>query len=110
MVNIKGHCLRIFSGSMAFIRKHSKRGFKYACVGTSGFLIDAAVLYYLTQFIHIWYVASELFATLVTFASNYLLNTYWTYRDAMKKLQQNEITAFSLASGNNSPKTELSET
>ena len=82
MVNIKE------SRALAFIRNHLKRGFKYACVGTSGFFMDAAILFYLTQYIHIWYVLSELFATLITFVSNYLLNTYWTYRDAMKKLNE----------------------
>jgi putative flippase GtrA len=76
---------------IAFIRKHLKRGFKYACVGTSGFLIDAAVLYSLTQYVHIWYVLSELFATLITFATNYFFNTYWTYRDAMKKLENTQV-------------------
>ena len=80
--------IQIFSSLKKFIRKHLKRGIKYACVGTSGFLLDAAILYSLTQYGHLWYVFSELWATLVTFATNYLLNTYWTYRDAMKKLEE----------------------
>lgn len=71
----------------AFVRDHLKRGFKYACVGTSGFLIDVLLLYCLTQYAHIWYILSEVIATLVTFVTNYFFNTFWTYRDAMKKLE-----------------------
>ena len=70
----------------AFIHKHLKRGLKYSCVGTSGFLMDVGILYALTQYGHIWYITSEVLATLVTFVTNYFFNTYWTYRDAMKKL------------------------
>ena len=68
------------------IRKHLRRLLKYAIVGTSGFLIDAAILYMLTQYGHMWYIVSEAFATLVAFVTNYIGNTVWTYRDAMKKL------------------------
>jgi len=76
---------------LAFVHKHLKRGFKYACVGTTGFFVDAGVLYYLTQYVHVWYIFSEVFATLVAFISNYFLNTYWTYRDAMKRLDNTQM-------------------
>lgn len=80
----------------AFIRKHLKRGFKYACVGTTGFFLDVGILYSLVQFVHIWYITSEIVATLITFVTNYLFNTYWTYRDAMKKLEENKKNETSL--------------
>lgn len=70
----------------AFIHQHLRRGLKYAVVGTCGFLMDVALLYAFTQYGHIWYITSEILATLVTFVTNYWFNTYWTYRDAMKKL------------------------
>jgi putative flippase GtrA len=60
---------------------------KYATVGTTGFFIDASVLYVLTEYGHIWYILSEAFATLVAFVTNYAGNTLWTYRDAMKALR-----------------------
>jgi putative flippase GtrA len=77
----------------AFIHKHLRRGLKYACVGTSGFLMDVGILYVLTQYGHIWYITSEVLATLITFVTNYFFNTYWTYRDAMKKLDAKNTTA-----------------
>ena len=69
------------------VRKHFRRLGKYAIVGTSGFFIDAGVLYALTQYGHMWYILSEAFATLVAFVTNYAGNTLWTYRDAMKALK-----------------------
>jgi putative flippase GtrA len=69
------------------VRKHSRRLVKYAIVGTSGFFIDAGVLYTLTQYGHMWYILSEAFATLLAFVTNYAGNTLWTYRDAMKALK-----------------------
>jgi len=70
------------------IKKHFKRLFKYALVGTTGTLINLSVLYLLTEFFNIWYIFSAIIATLVAFITNYIANTLWTYRDAMKKLEE----------------------
>ena len=72
------------------LRKHFKRLTKYAMVGTTGFILDVILLFCFTQFAHIWYVASEILATLITFVTNYIGNTIFTYRDAMKKLNEDK--------------------
>lgn len=72
-------------------KKHSKRLFKYALVGVSGTLINLSVLYLLTEFAHMWYLTSEIIATLIAFVTNYTANTLWTYRDAMKKLEEEKL-------------------
>ena len=77
----------------SFIHRHLRRGLKYALVGTSGFLMDVGILYALTKYGHIWYITSVVLATLVTFVTNYFFNTYWTYRDAMKKLYAKNANA-----------------
>jgi putative flippase GtrA len=69
------------------VKKHYRRLTKYAIVGTGGFFVDASFLYVFTQFFRIWYIESEMFATLIAFVTNYAGNTLWTYRDAMKKLE-----------------------
>ena len=62
-------------------------------VGTSGFMLDVLCLYLLTEYGHMWYVLSEVLATFITFLTNYIFNTIWTYRDAMKALDAKTVNA-----------------
>jgi putative flippase GtrA len=71
----------------SLVKKHYRRLTKYAIVGTGGFFVDALFLYVFTQFFRVWYIESEMLATLIAFVTNYVGNTLWTYRDAMKKLE-----------------------
>jgi multisubunit Na+/H+ antiporter MnhG subunit len=89
-VTKEGSDLRKMINIINILRKHFKRLTKYAMVGTSGFVLDVTLLFCFTQFVHIWYVASEILATLITFVTNYIGNTIFTYRDAMKKLNEDK--------------------
>jgi putative flippase GtrA len=68
-----------------FFKLHLKRGSKFATVGAIGFLVDAFFLFLFVQYGHVWYILAELFATLIAFVNNYLLDYYWTFYDVLKK-------------------------
>jgi putative flippase GtrA len=68
-----------------FVKLHLKRGSKFATVGAIGFFVDAFFLFLFVQYGHVWYILAELFATLIAFVNNYLLDYYWTFYDVLKK-------------------------
>jgi putative flippase GtrA len=47
-----------------------------------GFLIATGMLYSLTEYVHLWYMVSQVFATVVSATSNFLSHKYFTYRPA----------------------------
>ena len=57
-----------------------KQTFKYYLVGASGVGIDLGILYFLTEFVGIWYLLSRCIAIGVALTSNFILHRFWTYR------------------------------
>ena len=57
-----------------------KQTFKYYLVGASGVGIGLGLLYFLTDFIGLWYVISKGIAIGVAMTSNFILHKFWTYR------------------------------
>ena len=47
-----------------------------------GICIATGVLYSLTEYLHLWYMFSQIFATIVSAACNFLSHKYFTYRPA----------------------------
>jgi putative flippase GtrA len=45
-----------------------------------GLCIATVVLYSLTEYLHLWYMFSQIFATVVSSACNFLSHKYFTYR------------------------------
>lgn len=56
------------------IRDFMAKGLKFAAVGAVGVVVNLAVLYLLVQYFSIWYLAAELVAIVIAFATNYLGN------------------------------------
>ena len=48
----------------------------------AGFGIATGVLYSLTEYLHLWYMFSQVFATVVSSCCNFLSHRYFTYRPA----------------------------
>ena len=63
-----------------FLLSH-KRVFKFAVVGLSGTAIYMGILYSLTEWVHLWYMASAVVGTGVVFFYSYTLNNRWTFKD-----------------------------
>ena len=57
-----------------------KQTFKYYLVGASGVGVGLGLLYFLTDFVGLWYVLSQTIAIGVSITTNFTLHKYWTYR------------------------------
>ncbi len=66
--------LRFGSGSIRFAG--------FAIVGLSGIAVNSLALYLLTDLLHIYYLVSVVFATLVSTIWNFALTEVWVYRSA----------------------------
>ncbi len=52
------------------------KGLKFAVVGAIGTGVNLAVLFILVQYFNVWYLAAELVAVAIAFASNYIGNIF----------------------------------
>ena len=61
----------------------AKDAAKYYAVGASGILVNLGLLYYLTEYVGLWYFLSYVLAISVSITSNFILNKFWTFRDSI---------------------------
>ena len=61
----------------------AKHAAKYYMVGASGVLVNLGLLYYLTEFIGLWYFLSYVIAISVSITSNFIFNKFWTFKDSI---------------------------
>lgn len=67
-----------------FVARHS-RIIKFAIVGGSGTTIYMSLLYILTEWVGLWYMASAAVGIGVVFFYSYNLNSRWTFRDRTRQ-------------------------
>ena len=61
----------------------AKHAAKYYAVGASGVLVNLGLLFYLTEYVGLWYFLSYTIAISVSITSNFLLNKIWTFRGSI---------------------------
>ena len=61
----------------------AKHAAKYYAVGASGILVNLGLLYYLTEYVGLWYFLSYALAISVSITSNFVLNKFWTFIDSI---------------------------
>ena len=61
----------------------AKHAAKYNAVGASGVLVNLGLLYYLTEYVGLWYFLSYALAISVSITSNFVLNKFWTFTDSI---------------------------
>lgn len=61
----------------------AKQAAKYYAVGASGVLVNLGLLFYLTEYVGLWYFLSYSVAISASITSNFILNKFWTFRDSM---------------------------
>ena len=61
----------------------AKHAAKYYAVGASGVLVNLALLYYLTEFVGLWYFLSYTLAISASITTNFILNKVWTFRESI---------------------------
>ena len=68
----------------------AKQAIKYYSVGGSGVLVNLGILYALTDFMGLWYIASQVIAISISISSNFLFNRFWTFSDSIEE-QRNSV-------------------
>ena len=61
----------------------AKHAAKYYAIGASGILVNLGFLYYLTEYVGLWYFLSYALAISVSITSNFILNKFWTFIDSI---------------------------
>ena len=61
----------------------AKHAAQYYAVGASGVLVNLGLLFYLTEYVGLWYFLSYTFAISASITSNFILNKFWTFRDSI---------------------------
>jgi dolichol-phosphate mannosyltransferase len=54
---------------------------RFCIVGASGVLVNEGLLWYLTEFFHLFYLYSAILSIETSIISNFVLNDVWTFRD-----------------------------
>src|SRR3989344_7481420 len=71
---------------------------KFAIVGVANTLINLAVLYILTEFLHIHYIVSAVFAFIVAVTNSFILNKIWTFKENIKHKAASRYIKFIIVS------------
>ncbi len=74
-----------------------KQLFRFGVVGFTAFLIDAGVLYVLTEYLHVYYLVSSVISFIVSLAYNYILSIFWVF-DVKRKQTYKEVLLFAILS------------
>ncbi len=78
---------------LKLIHKH-KLFIKYCVVGGTAAVVDFSVLYFLTDWLKIYYLHSATASFILSALTNYSLNRKWTFRSNGKKRKQLPIFFF----------------
>ena len=70
--------------------------FKYALVGGVAFLLDFGLLFFLTEYLHVYYVLSATAAFVAGLLCNYILSVYWVFQERALSNRLTEFLVFSL--------------
>ncbi len=76
------------------VKKH-QRFFKFGSVGAVGMVVNMSILFFLTEYIGLFYLASSVFAVESAIISNFLLNENWTFGDRGRSGVKNLLKRFS---------------
>ncbi|MCF0199022.1 MAG: GtrA family protein [Bacteroidaceae bacterium] len=70
--------------------------FRYTFVGGFAFLIDFALLYVLTEYVHCYYIVSATISFLAGLLANYLLSKVWVFTQSQCKNAKIEFLLFAV--------------
>jgi putative flippase GtrA len=77
-------------------RSVSVQMFRYAIVGGAAFALDISLLYVLTEFLHVYYIASATAAFVAGLLFNYALSVYWVFSERALANKYAEFLVFAL--------------
>ncbi|MDD4991687.1 MAG: GtrA family protein [Paludibacter sp.] len=68
--------------------------FRYLIAGFIAFSVDALLLYLLTDYFHIYYLLSTVFAFALGLLASYIINVVWVFDNRKQKQQSVELVIF----------------
>ena len=86
------HLLRLQN----YMEDRVQRVARFIAAGGSAATVNFALLYTLTEYFHIWYLASSLVAVVAGFITSFILQKFWTFKN--KRLDRVHIQAMLHAS------------
>ena len=69
---------------------------RYVAVGVFAVVLDIALLFFLTEVAHVWYLAAAVVAFVVTFFVAFTLQKHWTFKDGSGSYMKQGISYFSI--------------
>jgi dolichol-phosphate mannosyltransferase len=69
-----------FSHHQSAAWKEWKKIFKFGLVGVSGIVVNMGFLWYLTEYVGLYYLLSSLFAIELSILNNFIWNDIWTFK------------------------------
>jgi putative flippase GtrA len=69
---------------------------KFCLVGSTGALIHLGLLYFLTEFLHIWYVLSAAMGFTVAVLNNFVWNKLWTFKNRSPRIPRQLLLFFTI--------------
>ncbi|KYK30797.1 MAG: hypothetical protein AYK19_17670 [Theionarchaea archaeon DG-70-1] len=76
------------------IKEYPVQFMKFCIVGSIGGVIHLGLLYFLTEFFHIWYMISAAIGFTVAVVNNFVLNKYWTFQDTAPEIPRQFVSFF----------------
>jgi len=70
------------------------RFIKFCIVGAVGAVIHLGLLYFLTEFVHIWYMISATLGFTAAVVNNFVWNKYWTFGDRAPEIPRQFASFF----------------
>jgi len=71
--------------------------FKFAIVGIINTIINMSVLFILTEYFHIYYIISAIFAFIVAVTNSFILNKVWTFKESKGKAIKRYLKFFTVS-------------
>ena len=73
---------------------HFKQLTRYVISGASAAMTDLVILYFLTNYLKIWYLASAVLAYIISFFVSFFLQKFWTFRDGRKDQMNKQMAVY----------------
>ena len=77
-----------------FERELSFEFIRFAIVGVLNTLIHLSILYFLTEYLHIYYILSSLIGFSLAVTNSFILNTIWTFKKNIREKAGFRYTKF----------------
>jgi len=73
-----------------------KKLVKFIIAGGLSAFVNFAVLYFLTDIINVWYLASSVVAFILSFFVSFFLQKFWTFEDGSKDIIYRQLSIYLL--------------